>query len=414
MYRSQKQQLRHLSKSEYKTIKELCFLNKNMYNVALYNVRQHYFNENQYLRYESNYHVCKSNENYQLLNTDIAQQTIKVIDRTFKSFFALIKKAKSGSYQFNKVALPKYLNKEGLFPLIMPRIKFKDGYFDIPMSPAFKRLYGKVSIKVPQNILNKKVKEIRLLPKHNGQFFELEYIYIQEKESVELDKTKYLSIDFGLENLCTCVTTEADSFIIDGKKMKSINQFYNKQNSNLQSIKDKQKNKKITKKQYLITQKRNNQVNDYLNKTTRYIINYCLKNTIGTIVVGYNIDFKRNINIGRKNNQNFTQIPIGKLREKLQSLCERYNISYIEQEESYTSKSDFLGNDILPIYNADNPKTYKFKGKRISRGQYKSSTGIILNADINGALNIMKKTNIIDMTVLMSKKIKQPQRIRIA
>lgn len=152
-----------------------------------------------------------------------------------------------------------------------------------------------------------------------------------------------------------------------------------------------------------------------MNKTARIIVNYCTENDIGNIVVGYNPDWKRNINIGKINNQKFTQIPYGNLRLKLQSLCERYGINYIEQEESYTSKADFFANDILPVYNVDNPQKYSFSGKRISRGQYKTCQGTIINADCNGALNILRKSNLMDLTILQASGcVNQPERIRIS
>lgn len=415
MYGTQKNQLKGLTKSQFLALKEMCKLTKNMYNVALYNIRQHFFREKQYLRYESNYHVCKTNENYSLLNTDIAQQTLKVADRSFHSFFSLIQKAKSGTYQFNKISIPHYLKKDGYFSIIIPRIKVKDGYFSVPMSSEFKKKYGKISIKFPSNLEGKIIKEVRIHPKYNAKYFEIEYIYLIETEDKKLLKSNVISIDLGLDNLATCVTNSGSSFIIDGKKLKSINRFYNKENARLQSIKDLQKIKGYTKKQSFLMSKRNRIINDYMNKTARYIINYCIKNNIGTLVIGYNIDFKRDINIGHVNNQNYVQIPHGNLRIKLKNLCERYNIAYFEQEESYTSKSDFLSNDILPVINVDNPVEYTFLGKRITRGQYKSSAGKIINADLNGALNIMRKSKLIDCKVLQNSGcLAQPLRIRIA
>jgi len=414
MYNTQKNQLRNLSKEEYTALIELCKLSKNLYNVSLYSVRQHYFTQKQYLRYESNYHANKDNDNYKLLNTDIAQQTMKVVDRNFKSFFALMSKAKSGNYKFQDVKLPHYLPKDGLFSLVIPRFKVKDGFFTIPMSIEFKKQYGEVKIPFPNRLLDKTVKEVRIHPKYNGRFLEVEFVYLQEPEPQNLSVNNVLSIDFGLDNLATCVTNTGASFIMDGKRLKSINQWYNKENARLQSIKDKQKIKSNTEKQTILTINRNNAVNDYMNKTARTIINYCINNNIGNIVVGYNLDWKRNINIGKSNNQKFVQIPHGNLRLKLQSLCERYCINYVEQEESYTSKADFLANDEIPVYNADNPKSHSFSGKRISRGQYKCFNGVKLNADQNGALNIMRKSNLVDLTVLQNSGcLAQPLRIRI-
>jgi len=415
MYRTQKNQLRNLSKQDYTALKELCKLSKNLYNSTLYAIRQYYFAEKKYLRYESAYHVCKENENYQLLNTDIAQQTMKVVDRNFKSFFALISKAKDGNYRFSDVRLPHYLPKDGYFMLIIPRFKVKDGFFKVPMSNAFKKEFGEVKLPFPERLNNRQVKEIRVFPKHGCKFFEIEFVYVQEEENLNLNPDNALAIDLGLDNLATCVTNTGASFIVDGKKLKSINQWYKKENARLQSIKDKQGIKGITNLQYANTVNRNNRVNYYMNKTARIIINYCIKNDIGSIIVGYNLDWKRDINIGKSNNQKFTQIPHGNLRLKIQSLCECYGINYIEQEESYTSKADFFANDILPVFNADNPQEYSFSGKRISRGQYKTCQGTVINADCNGALNILRKSNLVDLTVLQSRGcLDQPERIRVS
>ena len=413
MYLTVKNQLRGLSKHDFDTLRLLCRLSKNLYNEALYSVRQYYFAERKYLRYESNYHACNTSENYQLLHTDIAQQTMKVVDRNFKSFFALIKKAKSGAYQFNQIRLPHYLNQEGYFSLIMPRIRIKDGFFAIPMSRQFKRERGELRLCVPPNIPSEAVKEVRIHPRNKGRFFEIEFVYERHECDTKLDFSKFLSIDLGLDNLATCVTDDGASFIIDGKQIKSYNRLYNKENARLQSIKDKQGIKGMTMKQCLNLRKRNRRVHHYMHVAAKGIIDYCLEHHVGTIVCGYNVDWKRNIDIGRRNNQNFVQIPHGKLREILSYQCELNGIHYVEQEESYTSKSSFFDNDDIPIYNADNPQHYEFSGKRITRGQYRTSKGTVLNADVNGALNILRKSNLVSLSALQSSGcVRQPVRIR--
>ena len=408
----QKQQLKHLSKNEYKALRELCFLSKNMYNVALYSIRQYYFTEKKFLNYAKNYHLCKNNENFAMLNSNSAQQVMKVVDRNFKSFFSLINLAKKGQYQYKDIKIPKYLPKDGFFNLIFGEFNCNKEKFTVPMSPAFKRLYGKVEFAIPKNLQGKKIKEVRILPKNNARFFEVQWIYELEESQIKLNEQNVLAIDLGIDNLCTCVTNEGKSFIIDGKKLKSINQWANKENSRLQCIKDKQKIKGTTKKQRKLWLKRNNRVNDYLNKSVKTIIDYCVQNNIGTIIIGYNPTIQNKSNMGKTNNQNFVNIPMGNIREKLTYQCDRNNIKLIEQEESYTSKADFLANDSIPNYKVGDKTKYTFSGIRISRGQYKSSTGIILNADINGALNIMRKANIIP--ALSVRIIEQPKRLRIA
>ena len=416
MYLVIKQQVKHLTKEEYNILRELCRIAKNLTNQAIYNIKQHYFQEKQYLRYEANYHELKHLENYKLLNSNMAQQTLKNVDQMFKSFFALIKMAKQGKYNFRHIHLPKYLPKNGYANLIIGQVRIKDNILTIPLSNTFKKKYNnKIEIKIPQVLEDKKIKEIQIIPKFNARFFEIQYTYEIEEENINLNTNNALAIDLGVNNLCTCVTNTGKSFIIDGRKLKSINQFFNKYNAKLQSIKDKQNIKRQTKQQYLISRKRKNRVNDYINKTCRYIINYCLTHDIGTLVIGYNQSFQNKTNLGKRNNQIFTHLPFGRIREKLEYLCKRYNINYILQEESYTSKASFFDNDVLPIYNADNPQTYEFSGKRVKRGLYQTKNDYRFNADCNGALNILRKSKAVDLTVLCHRgELDTPKRIRIS
>ena len=418
MYLVVKQQIKHLTKEEYNILRELCRTAKNLKNEAIYNIRQHYFQEKQHLRYESNYHELKGSENYKLLNSNMAQQTLKEVDTMFKSFFALIKMAKQGKYSFKHIRLPKYLPKNSYSNLIISQIRLrKDGFLTIPVSNTFKEKHKgikKIEIKIPKILEGKTIKQIQIIPKFNARFFELQYTYEIPQKDLKLHTNNALAVDLGVNNLCTCVTSTGKSFIIDGRKLKSINQFFNKNYAKLQSIKDKQHIKRQTKQQYLISRKRKNRVDDYINKTCRHIISYCLSNNIGTLVIGYNQSFQCKTNLGRRTNQIFTQLPFGKIREKLEYLCKRYDINYILQEESYTSKASFFDNDELPIYNADNPQEYEFSGKRIKRGLYQTKDGYLFNADCNGALNILRKSSVVDLSVLYCRgELDTPKRIRI-
>lgn len=415
MYLTVKQQLKHLSKEEYLSLRELSHTAKNLYNQAVYNIRQYYFREKKYLSYQNNYAVLKTSENYKLLNSNMAQQILKEVDGSFKSFFGLLKKKNKGMYNA-KVKIPSYLPKNSFTTLVIGFVRLNEDTLIIPYSNSFKKNHKKILIKIPPILLGKKIKEIRIIPKFNARFFEVQYTYEVQEEQRNLDKTHALAIDFGINNLATCVTNKGRSFIIDGKKLKSINQWFNKENARLQSIKDKQKyGKKPTLRQKYLYSSRNNKVNDYMSKTARKIINYCLENNIGTLVCGYNETFQRNSNIGKANNQTFVNIPFGKLREKLEYLCKLYNLRFVEQEESYTSKSSFFDMDILPKFEIDKPQTYSFLGKRIKRGLYQTSKGYILNADVNGALNILRKSNVVDLEVLYSRGVVDtPARIRIA
>lgn len=411
--------IRGLTKTQYGLLREMCRYSNNLYNVALYTIRQHYFNTKQFLTYESNYHECKTNENYGLLQAGISQQIMKVVDRSFKSFFNLLKKCKVGDYRYHNVNIPHYRPKGGMFNLIMPTNSFvvKNGYLYVSMSRNFRALHPdvkEIKIAFPERLVDKTIKEVRILPFNNGRYFKIQYVYEVEQEDVYVDKNNILSIDLGVDNLATCVSTVGTPFIVDGRKLKSINHQWNKELARLRSISMKQK-LNTTKRIQNITTKRDNQVNDIIKKSARYIINYCIKNNIGTLIVGYNADFKRYSNIGKVNNQNFIQIPLGDLRQQLEFLCWKYQIDYIEQEESYTSKSSFLDKDVLPEYKAEQPYVGIFSGKRIKRGLYQSKTGTILNADVNGAANILRKCKQnVDFDKLCTGLLTSPTRIRIS
>ncbi len=416
MYLTVKQVLKHLTKEEYLSLKELSHIAKNLSNEAIYNVRQYYFNEGEYLNYEKSYALLKDSDNYKMLNSNMAQQILKEVDGSFKAFFGLLKLAKKGKYNFKDIKLPHYLKKDSFTTLVIGFVRIKDSVLIVPYSNAYKKKHNSISIKMPPILKDQKIKEIRIIPKSNARFFEVQYIYEVKEVQSNLNKNKALAIDFGINNLCTCVTNTGESFIIDGKRLKSINQWFNKRNAYLQSIKDKQDIKvKYTKRQNSNLRDRNNKVNDYMNKTARKIIDYCLDNDIGTIVVGYNETFQKDVKLGKRNNQTFLNIPYGKLRDKFEYQCKLHDINFVKQEESYTSKASFFDKDVMPIYNDDNPKEYKFSGKRIKRGLYQTKDGKLLNADVNGAFNILNKSKVVDLSVLYHRgDVDTPVRIRIA
>ena len=415
MYLTVKQQLKHLNKEEYLILRELCHTAKNLYNQAVYNIRQYYFDEGKYFNYVENNKLLKSSENYKTLNSNMAQQILKEVDGVFKSFFGLLKLKSKGEYK-EKVKLPKYLPKNSFTTLVVGFVRLNENTFILPYSQSYKKNHKPIKINIPPLLLDKNIKEIRIIPKFNARFFEIQYTYQVENEQRNLDKNNALAIDLGVNNLATCVTNRGKSFIVDGKKLKSINQWFNKYNAKLQSIKDKQDyGKALTMKQKYIWNKRNNKVNDYLSKSARIIINYCLENNIGTLVCGYNNDFQRNSDIGKRNNQNFVNIPFSKLQSKLKYLCEFYGIKYVDQEESYTSKASFFDMDIIPEYKEKDNIEYSFSGKRVRRGMYKTLKGYILNADVNGALNILKKSKVVDLEVLYHRgEVDTPVRIRVS
>ena len=413
MYLTIRQQIKHLSKRDYRIIKYLCHIAKNLANQAIYNVRQYYFTQKKYLNYYQNWNILKHSENYRKLQTHIAEQVIQQVDRMFKSFLGLLKTKKAGKY-LSSVGLPYYLPKDGFMELTIVDFNLKDCILTIPYSCSFKSTHQSIKINVPTILEGKKVKIIKIMPKLKTRYFEVQYVYEANEFQRELDKNEALAIDLGVNNLATCATTQGQTFIVDGRKLKAINQWYNKRNSQLQGIKDKQKHKGITRQQGTLIRKRNNRVNDYMSKTARLIVSFCLSRNIGAIVCGSNANFKSGANLGKVTNQSFVSIPFGSLRDKLRYLCGIYGIYYQEQEESYTSKASFWDRDIMPIYSPDDKEQYKFSGRRTHRGLYRTSSGKELNADVNGALNILRKSNVVSLRRLYGRgEVDTPARIRV-
>jgi IS605 OrfB family transposase len=338
------------------------------------------------------------------------------VDGSFKSFFGLLKLAKQGKYAFKDCRLPNYLPKDGYATLVIGFVRRNGNKLILPFSNTYRKTHKSIEITIPPVLLDKKVKEIRIIPKANARFFEIQYIYEAECIQRNLNPNNALALDLGINNLVTAVSSHGKSFIIDGRRLKSINQWYNKENARLQSVKEKQHfGKKQTNRQRTIARDRNNKVNDYMSKVARKVIDYCVSNDIGTLVAGCNETFQRSPDMGKISNQTFVNIPYGKLREKLEYLCRLNGIVYMKQEESYTSKAFFWDKDDIPVYNDDNPKTYTFSGTRIHRGMYQRANGSLLNADINGALNILRKSSVVDLTVLYSRgEVDTPVRIRVA
>ena len=416
MYLTIKQQVKHLSRDDYKTLKELCHTAKNLSNQAIYNVRQYYFKTKKYLNYQKNYSLLKQSENYKILNSNMAQQILKEVDGSFQSFFGLLRLVKEGKASAHECRLPHYLPKDGYATLIIGFVRLKGNKLVIPFSNTFRKTHKTIEITIPPILLDKKVKEIRIIPKADARFFEIQYTYEVECIQKKLDHSHALALDLGINNLVTAVTDTGRSFIIDGRRLKAVNQWYNKENARLQSIRDRQrKDRRRTKRQQALLRNRNNKVNDYISKAARRIIDDCLKNDIGRLVVGYQETFQRGSDMGKVNNQSFTSIPYGKLIDKLEYLCERYGIEFVKQEESYTSKASFWDKDEIPVYEAGIKKEYRFSGKRTYRGMYETGNGRKINADVNGALNILRKSRVVPLEGLYSRgEVDTPVRIRIA
>lgn len=394
----------HIDKSfkDFQVLEMMCYHSARMYNVGLYSVRQHFFNTGKFLSYYDNYHLCKTNENYSLLLTDTGQQILRLVDRDMHSFFGLLKLKKLGKYS-NPIHLPKYKDKEGMMTCSIQgrSVRIRDGKARIGLTKEFRELYNLkekcVEFTIPTNILSVgKFNELRIIPQYGGKQFSVEFIYdsSQLPSYTQAQGDGFMSVDIGMDNLMACTVFsngQSCQFLIDGKPLKSINAYYNKTIARLKS--EYSKNKDIasqnTKRMLRLYNGRTNRINDYFNKAVSLLVRKCIDMNVTHIVIGYNKEMKQEINTGKVNNQNFVSVPFYKLRQKLQCKCELHGIEYVSQEESYTSKASSLDIDSLPKFgDKDIPQ---FSGKRIKRGLYRSSDGSLINADINGSANILRK-----------------------
>lgn len=372
----------HIIKSNnvlYKELDNLCFLSKNLYNQALYRVRQQFFEDKTFKNYsEVNRELHDENQiDYRALPANSSQETLKLVNQNYSSFFKSLQKHIKG------IKIPGYLDKiKGRQIVIynhmtLPSNLLEKGIIKLPKS--------NISFKTKQ----KKINQVRIVPKNN--YIVLEVVYEATIKELLKDNKKYMSIDLGIDNLASCSSNVYKSFIINGKPVKSINQFYNKKKAKLQSELEIKNKKKTSNQLQNLTLKRNNKIKDYFHKASRYIVNQLVSQSINTLIIGKNDGWKQETNIGNVNNQNFINIPHQMFINQLKYKCQLEGINVIEQEESYTSKVSFFDNDFIPVYGQNNEELFKSSGKRIKRGLYKTSSGLVLNADINGSLNIMRK-----------------------
>lgn len=288
----------------------------------------------------------------------------------------------------NKPSLPKY-RKPGLFTVSYPRkwLKLTEQGIRVPLGKKVKAWFGLdcFHLPIPTNLDWEKVREVRILPR-NGCFY-AEFVYRVETPRPDLDPSLALGIDHGVTNWLTCVDNLGRSFIIDGRHLKSLNQGYNRR---VAMLKAGQSQGFWSKQLGSITEKRNRQMRDAINKAARMVVSHCLEYGIGTVVLGWNPGQKQNVNLGAKGNQNFVQIPTARLKTRLKQLCQQYGIQFVETEEAYSSQASLLDGDNLPKY-GEKPDGWAASGKRIKRGLYRTVAGYEVNADCNGAANILRK-----------------------
>jgi IS605 OrfB family transposase len=316
-----------------------------------------------------------------------AQQTLLSVSEAFRSFRRLRELFFKGELN-QKPKPPDYRTSGGMYKVAYPNtgagkpILLDNGLIRFPLGLQINRWFKikEFFLPLPNNLDFGKIKEFTILPK-NGEFY-LECSYEVEPVNLKLDINQALSIDLGTSvNLMACVDTLGNSFLVDSRHAKSMNQLYNKR-----VAKHKEGKPQAYWDNFLdkITRKRNHQMRDMVNKAARIAVNHCLTNSIGTIVIGWNEGIKDGADMGRKSNQQFVQMPLAKLKQRIKQLCEIYGIRYFETEEANTSCASYLDEDSLPKH-GEKPIGWKASGKRIQRGLYRSQDGSLINSDLNGS-----------------------------
>ena len=373
------------SDPRYSLIRDFCKASKNLYNQANYMVRQAFIKDGIWLRYEKLDKLTKQNTEYpdyrRMPTAQSAQQTLRMLDSGWKSFFQAVKDWKKHPEKyFNQPKLPKYLKKDGCYVLILTsqNCRIKDGML------CFPKTFEGFTIK-PVFLSNDRFmsfQQVRFLPENGDITAELVYkIRLPEEKA---DNGRYIGIDIGVNNLAAVANSWGDRpFIVNGRPLKSMNQYANKKRAHDQSVL-KKTNRYVSKRLDRLMTKRSRKINDYLHKASKYIIQYCTRNDVSRIVIGKNKNWKQRSDLGKKNNQNFVQIPFDRFIEMLEYKAKEHGITVILTEERYTSGTSFL-DDEQPV------KADYDKKRRVYRGLFISDKGIPINADINGAFQIMKK-----------------------
>ena len=366
----------------------ICSEANKLANCGIYYCRQMWFKARHFVTKSELDSALKVNPHFQAMRSACAQQILHDVVESFTSYKKLLSLWKKGEL-VERPRPPKYRKKGGMAVVSCPArwIKLVDGMVKIPLGKQVKAWFGLAHflLPMPSNLDFKSIKEFRIVPRN--KCFYLECVY-QQGESKKIEPNlNVLGIDHGLDNWLTCVSNTGKSFIVDGQKVKSQNQWYNKR---VAQIKKGKSQDYWDNELAALTEKRNRQMRDNVNKAARFIVNWCLKNDVSIIVFGWNKRQKDSLNIGKKNNQEFVQIPTAKLKNRISQLSEQYGLKFVETEESYTSKASFLDNDWLPTV-GEKPDGWQPSGKRIKRGLYRASNGQLINADCNGSGNIIRK-----------------------
>ena len=365
---------------DWSEIDAAAFASKNLYNLANYHMRQRFFAEGIVWSYPDLYAMLKNSPAYQALPRKVSQQVLNGVFFIWKSYFAAHESFSEDSSKFlGEPKIPKYKDKLSGRNVLTYTIQ--------AISQPLLRI-GQVKLSGLSLIVQtakKLIDCVRIVPKKTH--YVVEIVYSVAPTIVDLDSSLYAGVDLGVNNLAVISSNKPGLMpvVVNGRPLKSINQFYNKRTSELVSALTKQDARRRTSHRIdRLTEKRNRRIDHYLHTASRRIIDGLVKERIGTLIIGKNDGWKQGIHNGKQNNQNFVSIPHTRFIDQLTYKAALVSIKVIINEESHTSKCSFLDNE--PICHHDS-----YVGKRIKRGLFRSAKGLFINADLNGALNIIRK-----------------------
>jgi putative transposase len=371
----------------YAAIDQAAFASKNLYNQATYQIRQAYIHEGTYLPYAEIFHRVKHLECYQALPRKVSNSILIVIDKNWRSFKAALKAWYEHPAKFTgRPRLPGYKPKEKGRNILIYDMQALS-------KKALKRgmiAPSGLDIEIPTHQTRQSIDQVRIVPRLDG--YMVEVVYRKEVQQALVDPSLIAALDLGVNTLAAVTSTKQgfQPLLVNGRPLKSLNQHYNKQRAHQQS--HLAKAKRFTSRQLdRITTKRNRRIKAYLHTASRRIIDHLVTEGIGSVVVGKNPLWKQEVEMGRKNNQEFVQIPHARFIEMLTYKAKLVGIQVILQEESYTSKASFLDRDPLPTYDPGRKEKPRFSGRREKRGLYRASDGRRIHADVNGSYNVLRK-----------------------
>ena len=360
----------------YKFVDEMCFKSKNLYNYANYIIRQEFINNGNWIKYNQLFQLVKESDPYKNIGSNVGQGTLRILDKNWKSFFKAIKDWKKNPNKYlGRPKIPKYKDKDGRFLLSLDsnKVKLKDGYLYFAWKP-FKPYNNMFKTNAQERIL-----QCRFIPRC-GKYV-MEIVYEIEVPDISETSDRVAAIDIGVDNFITMVNNIGENPIaVKGGVIKSINQFYNKQKANIQSELKKVNGKDWSKKLQKLTDKRYEMIKYQMHCISKYVVDWCVLYGIDTLIVGHNDEWKQK----KQGMQNFTYIPYELFIQMLAYKCENNGIRFIENEEAYTSGTSFLDSE-------DPVKENYNKERRVHRGLFIADCGKKINADVNGAYQILKK-----------------------